>query len=99
MVRDLRLPWLDSDICLFQFRYYTPAACNTGPRPADFGQIFRAVNVTSENCIYHQPSPGNCVALGGTGSAAAWLEWTQAPPSVYDLDGDGKNEIIVRILH
>lgn len=60
-----------------------------------YGQIFRAVNLTSEDCIYNLDG-SNCVALGGTGSASAWLQWTQAPPSAYDLDGDGKNEIIAR---
>ena len=70
------------------------------PRPANYGQIFRAVNLTSEDCLYHYNTPtvNQCVSLGGTGAAAAWLQWTQAPPSTIDLDFDGHNEINVRSM-
>jgi hypothetical protein len=54
-----------------------------------WGQFIRWADPAVEESHYHLhtgtwPSP----------DAQEWLQWTASPPSVADLDGDGKNEVI-----
>jgi hypothetical protein len=55
-----------------------------------WGQFIRWADSTIEANHYHAhtgdwPDPGN---------GQMWLQWTASPPTVVDLDGDGKNEVI-----
>ncbi|HVU02823.1 MAG TPA: VCBS repeat-containing protein [Polyangiaceae bacterium] len=54
-----------------------------------WGQFIRWADPAVEQAHYHDhtgdwPSP----------TTAEWLQWTASPPSVADLDGDGKNEVV-----
>lgn len=54
-----------------------------------WGQFIRWADPQVEQAQYHDhtgdwPSP----------TTAEWLQWTASPPSVVDLDGDGKNEVV-----
>jgi hypothetical protein len=54
-----------------------------------WGQFIRWADPAVEQAHYHDhtgvwPSP----------TTAEWLQWTASPPSVVDLDGDGKNEVV-----
>lgn len=58
-------------------------------RPMTWGQFIRWADPQVEEAHYHLhtgdwPHP----------SVVEWLQWTASPPSVADLDGDGKNEVI-----
>jgi hypothetical protein len=53
-----------------------------------FGQFIRWADPAVEAAHYHEhsgdwPSP----------ETSEWLQWTQSPPNVADIDGDGKNEV------
>ncbi|HVY47082.1 MAG TPA: VCBS repeat-containing protein [Minicystis sp.] len=55
-----------------------------------WGQFIRWADPKIEEDHYHKhtgdwPDPGN---------GQMWLQWTASPPTVVDLDGDGKNEVI-----
>jgi FG-GAP-like repeat len=55
-----------------------------------WGQFIRWADAKIEEDHYHAhtgtwPDPGN---------GDIWLQWTASPPTVVDLDGDGKNEVI-----
>lgn len=54
-----------------------------------FGQFIRWADPAVEQAHYHDhtgdwPSP----------ATSEWLQWTQSPPNVVDLDGDGHSEIL-----
>lgn len=54
-----------------------------------YGQFIRWADPDVEIAHYHEhtgdwPSP----------STSEWLQWTQSPPNVADLDGDGRNEVM-----
>jgi hypothetical protein len=54
-----------------------------------YGQFIRWADPAVEEAHYHDhtgdwPSP----------STEEWLQWTQSPPNIADLDGDGKNEVM-----
>jgi hypothetical protein len=58
-------------------------------RRLGWGQFIRWVSPKVEENHYHRhvgewPHP----------RSAMWLQWTASPPSVADLDGDGRNEVI-----
>jgi hypothetical protein len=58
-------------------------------RPMGWGQFIRWADPRVEKRHYHQhvgawPSP----------ERQTWLQWTASPPSVADLDGDGRNEVV-----
>lgn len=55
-----------------------------------WGQFIRWIDPSIEEQHYHEhtgdwPDPGN---------GDVWLQWTASPPSVVDIDGDGKNEVV-----
>jgi len=55
----------------------------------DWGQFIRWFDPTVEDNHYHlhtDPWPDVKTTM--------WLQWTASPPSVADIDGDGKNEVI-----
>ena len=58
-------------------------------RRLGWGQFIRWLNPVVEDRHYHQhvgpwPHP----------KTAMWLQWTASPPSIADLDRDGRNEVI-----
>ncbi len=59
-------------------------------KPLDWGQFIRWEDPTIEKNHYHDhkgswPDPAK---------GQVWLNWTQSPPVIADLDGDGHNEIV-----
>lgn len=57
--------------------------------PMTWGQFIRWADPEVERAHYHDhtgewPHP----------SMQEWLQWTASPPSVVDLDGDGRNEVV-----
>jgi hypothetical protein len=68
-------------------RRANPGEC--ADEPMSWGQFIRYVDPQVEEDHYHLhtgdwPGPGN----------AAWAQWTQSPPIVADVDGDGNNEAV-----
>jgi hypothetical protein len=55
----------------------------------DWGQFIRWVDPTVEDNHYHLHT-GDWPDVNKT----MWLQWTASPPSVADIDGDGKNDVI-----
>jgi hypothetical protein len=58
-------------------------------RRLGWGQFIRWLNPAVEDRHYHQhvgPWPDVRKTM--------WLQWTASPPSIADLDGDGRNEVI-----
>ena len=69
--------------------YYTNRDPNYAGNRLTWGQFIRWADPQVEHDHYHLhtgqwPHP----------DWAEWLQWTASPPSVADLDGDGKNEVI-----
>ena len=70
-------------------RWYTNRDSRYLGRRLGWGQFIRWLNPTIEDNHYHRhigpwPHP----------RSAMWLQWTASPPSVADLDRDGRNEVI-----
>ncbi len=68
--------------------FKNPASEYAGDRMT-WGQFIRWADPTIEANHYnlntdYWPSP----------STDEWLQWTQSPPNIVDLDGDGKNEVL-----
>ncbi|MBW2534737.1 MAG: VCBS repeat-containing protein [Deltaproteobacteria bacterium] len=68
-------------------RRANPGECDD--EPMSFGQFIRYVDPQVEEDHYNLhtgdwPGPGT----------AAWAQWTQSPPIVADVDGDGNNEVV-----
>jgi hypothetical protein len=68
--------------------FTNPSSEYSGQRMT-YGQFIRWADPNVEAAHYHDhtgdwPSP----------ETSEWLQWTQSPPSVVDLDRDGKNEIV-----
>jgi hypothetical protein len=58
--------------------------------PLDWGQFIRWEDPQVEENHYHLhsgewPNPGN---------GQVWLQWTDSPPNIVDIDGDGDNEVV-----
>jgi hypothetical protein len=69
--------------------WFTNRASEYSGERMTWGQFIRWADPDVERAHYHDhegdwPSP----------SETEWLQWTQSPPSVVDLDLDGKNEVI-----
>jgi hypothetical protein len=69
--------------------YFTNRNSNYRDMPLTWGQFIRWADPLVEENHYHLhtgdwPHP----------SGQEWLQWTASPPSVADLDGDGRNEVI-----
>ena len=69
--------------------YFTNRQSSFAGRRMGWGQFIRWFSPTVEANHYHLhrgtwPHP----------SRQMWLQWTASPPSVADLDGDGRNEVI-----
>ena len=69
--------------------YFTNPASEYLDQPLDWGQFIRWVDPLVEENHYHLHT-GDWPSITTT----KWLQWTASPPSVADLDGDGKNEVI-----
>ena len=70
-------------------RWYTNRESGAVGRRMGWGQFIRWADPRVEKRHYHLhqgawPSPAH----------QAWLQWTDSPPDVADLDGDGRNEVI-----
>ncbi|HVY46840.1 MAG TPA: VCBS repeat-containing protein, partial [Minicystis sp.] len=70
--------------------YYTNPANQWLGMRMGWGQFIRWADPQIEADHYHThtgawPDPGN---------GDMWLQWTASPPTIVDLDGDGKNEVI-----
>jgi hypothetical protein len=68
--------------------YFTQRGDFEGER-LTYGQFIRWADPAVEERHYHE-HVGDWPDIAKT----EWLQWTQSPPSVADLDGDGKAEII-----
>jgi VCBS repeat protein/FG-GAP repeat protein len=69
--------------------WYTNRESRYTGRRLGWGQFIRWLNPTVEDDHYHRhagPWPDVRKTM--------WLQWTASPPSVADLDGDGRNEVI-----
>jgi hypothetical protein len=69
--------------------YFTNRSGEYLGRRLNWGQFIRWFDAAVEENHYHLhtgtwPHP----------SAQKWMQWTESPPSVADLNGDGKNEVI-----
>ena len=69
--------------------YFTNPATQYLNQPLDWGQFIRWVDPLVEENHYHLHT-GDWPDINTT----MWLQWTASPPSVADIDGDGKNEVI-----
>ena len=69
--------------------YFTNPATEYLNQPMDWGQFIRWADPQVEENHYHLHT-GDWPDINTT----MWLQWTASPPSVADLDGDGKNEVI-----
>ncbi len=70
-------------------RWFTNPESGAAGRRMGWGQFIRWADPGVERRHYHLhtgawPSPDR----------QAWLQWTASPPSVADLDGDGRNEVV-----
>jgi hypothetical protein len=69
--------------------WYTNRQNDHAGRRLGWGQFIRWLNPTVEDNHYHRhvgPWPDIRTTM--------WLQWTASPPSVADLDRDGRNEVI-----
>ena len=69
--------------------YFTNRDSKYPNAPFTWGQFIRWVDPVVEENHYHLHT-GDWPDIKTT----MWLQWTASPPSVADLDGDGKNEVI-----
>ncbi len=69
--------------------YFTNRANDFAGQRFTYGQFIRWADPKVEEQHYHLHQ-GDWPDINVT----EWLQWTQSPPSVADLDGDGKSEII-----
>jgi hypothetical protein len=69
--------------------YFTNRASDFEGQRLDWGQFIRWFDPVVEENHYHL-HVGDWPDIRQT----MWLQWTASPPSVADLDGDGKNEVI-----
>ena len=58
--------------------------------PLDWGQFIRWEDPKVEEDHYHLHTG----EWPNVGKGQIWLQWTQSPPVVLDMDGDGKNEVL-----
>jgi hypothetical protein len=69
--------------------WYTNPQTQYLGKPLDWGQFIRWADMTVEDNHYHahsnDPNPGK---------GDVWLQWTDSPPNVVDLNGDGRNEVV-----
>ena len=68
--------------------YFTNPANEYLGNPMTWGQFIRWVDPVVEENHYHLHTDWPDI------KQTMWLQWTASPPSVADLDGDGKNEVI-----
>ena len=69
--------------------WYTNRQPATSGRRLGWGQFIRWLSPAVEDNHYHRhvgPWPDVRTTM--------WLQWTASPPSIADLDGDGRNEVI-----
>jgi hypothetical protein len=69
--------------------YFSNPATEYLNRPMTWGQFIRWVDPVVEENHYHLHT-NDWPDIKKT----MWLQWTESPPSLADLDGDGKNEVI-----
>ena len=69
--------------------YFTNPDSKYLNRPMTWGQFIRWLDPQVEENHYHL-HVGDWPDVTKT----MWLQWTESPPSLADLDGDGKNEVI-----
>ena len=69
--------------------WYTNRQSDHPGRRLGWGQFIRWLNPSVEDSHYHRHA-----GPGRTCRRTPWLQWTASPPSVADLDGDGRNEVI-----
>jgi hypothetical protein len=69
--------------------YFTNRASEYKGQRFSWGQFIRWADPAVEENHYHLHT-GDWPDVNET----MWLQWTASPPSVADLDGDGKNEVI-----
>jgi hypothetical protein len=69
--------------------YFTRPGDECGGEPMSWGQFIRWLDPTVEEDHYHLHT-GEWPNVSWT----YWLQWTNSPPSVGDIDGDGLNEVV-----
>src|SRR3954447_7153722 len=69
--------------------WYTNRQSGFAGRRLGWGQFIRWLSAKVENDHYHRHA-GDWPDVRKT----AWLQWTASPPSIGDLDRDGRNEVI-----
>jgi hypothetical protein len=69
--------------------YFTNRDSKYKGQPLDWGQFIRWLDPQVEEQHYHLHQGG-----WPDVNKTMWLQWTASPPSVADLDGDGKNEVV-----
>jgi hypothetical protein len=69
--------------------YFTNPANQYEDARLDWGQFIRWLDPAVEDNHYHLHT-GSWPDVNET----MWLQWTASPPSVADIDGDGKNEVV-----
>jgi hypothetical protein len=79
----------DDGTSILASRWFTNPESDALGRRMGWGQFIRWASPRVEKRHYHLhkgawPSPAH----------QSWLQWTDSPPDVADLDGDGRNEVI-----
>ena len=69
--------------------WFTNPATQYLGQPMTWGQFIRWVDPATEQAFYHDHT-GNWPSV----DTQEWLQWTQSPPNIVDIDGDGKNEVL-----
>jgi hypothetical protein len=69
--------------------YFTNPSNDQLGQPLDWGQFIRWYDPAVEDNHYHLHT-GNWPDVNTT----MWLQWTASPPSVADINGDGKNDVV-----
>jgi hypothetical protein len=69
--------------------WYTNRQSGQVGRRLGWGQFIRWLSPTVEDNHYHRH-----VGQWPDVRSTMWLQWTASPPSVADLDGDGRNEVV-----
>jgi hypothetical protein len=69
-------------------RWYTNPANQYLGRRLGWGQFIRWLNPKVEDSHMHAHGPWPSVAQ------TPWLQWSASPPSIADLDNDGRNEVV-----